>query len=460
MARTVTRPLSGWGNLPVETCHVLRPEKNRDLANIIASGTETSYLSRGLGRSYGDAALNRDAGVILHERLDRMLGFDAATGVLSAEAGVSFERIIDVFLPRGYFLPVTPGTKFVTLGGAIAADVHGKNHHRDGSIANFIVDFDLLLADGQIVRCSRDENAEVFWATLGGMGWTGSIARARMRLLPIPSAYIAVDRQRAKNLDEALELFTAGDQKYQYSVAWIDCLAGGETLGRSVLMRGNHATVDELPRMLANHPLEADRPSAKNVPFNFPGFALNSLSVKAFNARFYRKNEDGHFTVGFDEFFYPLDSILNWNRMYGKRGFIQYQAVLPMQSARKGLIELLEALSGSQRASFLAVLKTFGPESGGLLSFPRAGCTLALDLPNREGLPEIAATLDRIVMQHGGRVYLAKDAMLSRDLVSAMYPNLPRFREIKARIDPTNRFSSSLGRRLGIFEANSTEAGR
>lgn len=453
MSRTVTKQLAGWGNFPVEPCHVIRPEKVAQVADFIASASESSCISRGLGRSYGDAALNRDGGVILHERLDRMLAFDPTSHVLSAEAGVTFDRIIDVFLPRGYFLPVTPGTKFVTLGGAIAADVHGKNHHRDGSIANFVTDFDLLTADGAVARCSRTENAELFFATLGGMGLTGSILRASLRLLPVPSAYVAVDHQRAAHIDQALELFTAGDSNYQYSVAWIDCLAGGESLGRSVLMRGNHAQAAELPSVLASHPLEADTPSPVNVPFYLPGFVLNSFTVKLFNGRFYRKNVDGHFIVGFDEFFYPLDSMLNWNRLYGRRGFIQYQAVLPMQNARRGLIELLETLSGSRQASFLAVLKTFGEESGGWLSFPRAGITLSLDLPHRPDLPQLASRLDQIVLNHGGRVYLAKDALLSRDMLPAMYPNLQKFRDLKRRIDPANRFNSSQARRLGIVEA-------
>ncbi|MDB5354302.1 MAG: linked oxidase domain protein [Phycisphaerales bacterium] len=451
MARSRLMELSGWGNFPRQAAQVFRPEKISEARAVALDAPAGTLLARGLGRSYGDASLNEGGSVLLDTRLSRFLDFNAETGVLDCEAGACLEDILETFLPRGFFPPVTPGTKYVTVGGAIAADVHGKNHHRDGSIAEFVESFDLLTASGETLRCSRDENADAFWATLGGMGLTGVILQARLRLMKVESAYIAVDYLKAANLDEALAAFAQGDEKYQYSVAWIDCLASGPSLGRSVLIRGNHATAKDLPADLRDKPLEFRGKRKKTVPFNFPGFALSPFTVKLFNSRFYGKHETGAHIVDYDAFFYPLDSVLHWNRIYGKRGFFQYQAVFPPGEGSRCLRELLEKLSASGRASFLAVLKTMGKGSGGLLSFPMEGQTLALDLPNAG--PDTVAflqDLDRIVLKHGGRVYLAKDACMTRESFHAMYPNLPRFNEVKAKLDPHNRFSSSQSRRLGI----------
>ena len=447
--RSVTRTIGGWGNFPAERCHLLRPERERDVAEVLASGAQPTYLARGLGRSYGDAALNRDSGVVLTERMDRLVSFDAETGVVECEAGVTYDDLVRVFQPRGWVAPVTPGTKFVTIGGAVAADVHGKNHHRDGAISAFVQDLRLMIASGDVLRCSRDENAEAFWATVGGMGLTGAILTVRLQLRRVETAYVAVDYHKAPDLDRALELFASGDDAYAYSVAWVDCLAGGASLGRSVLMRGNDARPEDLPADVSPAPLTPHPARRRSVPFHFPEWVLNGWSVKAFNNRFYGKYDDGRRVVSREEYFYPLDSIRHWNRMYGKRGFIQYQCVLPPETSRAGLVELLGKLSESRRASFLAVLKTFGPQGDGLLSFPRAGHTLALDLP-AAGIVEFARELDRVVLKHGGRVYLAKDACLTRESFEQMYPNLGRFKEAKARLDPEGRFTSSLARRLGI----------
>ncbi|HWE01567.1 MAG TPA: FAD-binding oxidoreductase [Tepidisphaeraceae bacterium] len=445
--------LAGWGNVPRFNSAVYRPERSPEVASIVARREDASIIARGLGRSYGDAALNESGDVLIDTRLDRFLDFDPATGTLECEAGATFDAIIGAFLPRGFFPPVTPGTKYVTVGGAIAADVHGKNHHRDGSIAEFIDGFDLLLAGGQAIRCSRQENPDAFWATLGGMGLTGIIQTARLRLRKVESAYITVDYKRTENLDQTVAAFADGDENFQYSVAWIDCLAGGAALGRSVLIRGNHAKAADLPPDLRDHPLTATRRRKRSVPFNFPGFALLPFTVRLFNDHFYATHEDGRKTVDYDEFFYPLDSVLHWNRIYGRRGFFQYQAVFPAAAGSRCLHELLEKLSGSSRASFLCVLKTMGKGSGGILSFPREGQTLALDIPNRGGhTVEFLRELDQIVLKHGGRVYLAKDAVMTRQSFAAMYPDLPRFNQIKATLDPERRFSSSQSRRLGIGE--------
>jgi decaprenylphospho-beta-D-ribofuranose 2-oxidase len=441
--------LSGWGKTSPRQSRVYRPEKLHEVAQILSSESG-SVLARGLGRSYGDSAVNDGNAVILDERLDRFRAFDPATGTLDCEAGASLRDIIDIFLPQGFFPAVTPGTKFVTVGGAIAADVHGKNHHVDGSIANFVDRFDLLIASGQVIRCSREENAEAFWATIGGMGLTGIILEARIRLRPVESGYVVVDTHKTMNLDQTIEAFASSDSEYQYSVAWIDCLASGASLGRSVLLRGNHAKVSELTPGAASNRLTPVPPARRSVPFNLPSFTLSSTTVGIFNSRYYGGQEDGRKLIEYDEFFYPLDAVENWNRIYGRRGFFQYQAVFPTHAADKCLRELMEKVSASRSASFLAVLKAMGPSSGGILSFPIPGLTLALDVQNYAFAPNLLWELDQIVLRYGGRVYLAKDACMKRETFHAMYPNLKRFNDIKSKLDPANRFSSSQARRLGI----------
>jgi decaprenylphospho-beta-D-ribofuranose 2-oxidase len=450
--RSRTIQLSGWGNVIRHASPVYRPEKLSGVREIVTgNGSVPSLITRGLGRSYGDAAVNQNGAVLLDTRLDRFTSFDPATGLLECEAGVSFQAVLETFLPRGFFPPVTPGTQFVTLGGAIAADVHGKNHHRDGSIANFLESFQLLTAGGETLTCSREQNSDAFWATLGGMGLTGVLLTARLRLTPVESAYVVVDHKKTANLDETLAAFNASDSDYQYSVAWIDCLAQGPALGRSVLMRGNHAKPADLPADLATNPLNPRGPRRKNVPFHFPSFALSPFTVRLFNNRYYGKHTDGRHLQHYSDFFYPLDAIENWNRIYGKRGFYQYQAVFPFDTGGSCLRELMEKISNAGAASFLAVLKTMGPSSGGILSFPMPGLTLALDVPNN-GPSTVALLhdLDQTVLRHNGRVYLAKDACLTPESFRAMYPSLPRFQQIKSRLDPQNKFSSSLSKRLQI----------
>lgn len=452
-------PLSGWGNFPVATCRVTRPETWGDLADVVTAGPEIDYIPRGLGRAYGDSALNADRGVIDHTRLNRFLAFDERTGVLECEAGVSFAEIIEHFLPRGWFLPTTPGTKFVTVGGAIAADVHGKNHHVDGSFGNFVVDLKLLLANGDVLDCSPSRNADVFWATVGGMGLTGVIVSARFRLNRVESAWYDVTYHRTANLDETLDCFAETDADYRYSVAWIDCLARGRSLGRSVAMLANDARATDLPAnlvapaLVAGTKLQIPRRRQKSIPFNFPGWVLNPLSVKAFNELYYATHRDGRRFVDYDSFFYPLDGVQHWNRIYGRRGFVQYQALFPRESSRAGLVELLERIVASRKGSFLAVLKSTGAANSGLLSFPKPGHTLALDFPHTgEDLITLLRECDDIVLRHGGRLYLAKDALTTPHTFAAMYPRLPEFREIKRRLDPHNRFVSSQARRLAIVE--------
>jgi FAD/FMN-containing dehydrogenase len=445
--------ISGWGNCPVERCFLETPHSQADLQTIVTAGSQPTYIPRGLGRAYGDSALNASQGVIVQTRLNHFLAFDQETGLLECEAGVSLDEILRHLLPRGWFVPTTPGTKFVTIGGAIAADVHGKNHHVHGSFASGVLAFQLLTATGQVLSCSRHENPDVFWATLGGMGLTGIILRARIQLRKVPSSFIQVTYRRTRDLDAALECFAATNRDYVYSVAWIDCLARGRSLGRSVVMLGNDAGADDVRRRLGVDPYFLPDRRKKSVPFHFPGSALNPWSVAAFNAVYYAAHRDAEKLVHCDSFFYPLDNVLAWNRIYGRRGFIQYQALFPPETSRTGLVALLEALSRARRASFLAVLKSSGPGNDGLLSFLAPGHTLALDIPNTgPDLCDFLGELDELLLKNGGRLYLAKDAMTTARAFAAMYPRLDEFRAVKARVDPNNRFVSTQARRLQIVE--------
>jgi decaprenylphospho-beta-D-ribofuranose 2-oxidase len=447
-------PLAGWGNYPVEACRLSRPQTLAAVSSLVASGT-SSYIPRGLGRAYGDSALNLNQGVISHTALNRFLAFDERTGEIECEAGVSLSEIIDVVLPCGWFLPTTPGTKFVTLGGAIAADVHGKNHHVDGSFGSFVVHLQLLTPSGELLKCSPLEQSELFWATVGGMGLTGCIVSARIRLFRVESAFVEVDYRRTRDLDETLSLFSATNRNYRYSVAWIDCLASAGSLGRCVLMLANDAPRSRLPAALADHALRLPQRRKLAVPFNFPAWALNPASAALLSEVYYRRHPDAQAIVDFDTFFYPLDSIAHWNRGYGRRGFVQYQALFPTETSQSGVRRLLETVARSRQATFLAVIKSTGAASQGLLSFCYPGHTLALDLPNTgQALVKLAKDLDKIVLDHGGRLYLAKDALTSAATFRAMYPALARFRQVKALVDPQRRFVSSQARRLQIVESS------
>ena len=447
----VRQNISGWGNCPTESCLVTRPESRRELNAAVASSEFSSCIPRGLGRSYGDSALNREQGVISLQRLNRLLAFDDVTGIVECEAGVSLHDLVQTFLPRGWFLPTTPGTQFVTIGGAVAADVHGKNHHVDGSLGNFVESFELLTADGTVRHCTPAAAPDLFWATVGGMGLTGVIISVRLRLVPVESAYCRVTYQRCLNADQLLEQIAATGSEHRYSVAWVDGLARGSGLGRSVLMSGNDAAAADLPATLRRRPLALPQHGTRSIPGYCPGWTLNAWSVKAFNAAYYAAHPDRQTLVDRQKFFYPLDHVQDWNRIYGRRGFVQYQALFPHQTSRPGIVRLLERISASRRASFLAVLKSSGAADPGWLSFLYPGHTLALDFPNTGAdLRPFLNELDRIVLDHGGRLYLAKDAMTSAATLAEMYPRLPDFRELKAKIDPQGRFASSQARRLGM----------
>lgn len=440
--------LSNWGNYPRIDTNLVSCRSQAGLERELA--LTTTSIPRGLGRCYGDSALN-DQTVLSCLRMDHMLSFDESSGLLVAEAGVSLSDILDIFLPRGWFLPVTPGTKFVTLGGAVASDVHGKNHHVAGSFCDHVSWMDMLTASGEVVRCSRDRNEDLFLATCGGMGLTGVILRVALALTRVQSAFIRQETVKTANLTEIMDCFEASTD-WTYSVAWIDCLATGEAMGRSIMMRGEHATYGDLSGKRARRPLYLANKSLPAVPFNFPGFALNSLSVRAFNNLYYAKAKSGLHTsiVDANTFFYPLDAVPHWNRIYGSRGFTQYQFVLPLESSRQGLPTILKAISASGLGSFLAVLKLFGRQDG-LLSFPMEGYTLALDFPITEKLFRLLPELDAMVNDFGGRLYLTKDARMDQAMFEKGYGHvLEEFRSIKRKWDPDNRFKSLQSQRIGV----------
>jgi decaprenylphospho-beta-D-ribofuranose 2-oxidase len=429
--------MSGWGRFPVNLvdrqCYF---DDEAALRRQVLSVAEC--IPRGLGRSYGDSSLGRN--VILTSRSTRFLEFDEAEGVLECQGGVPLGEMADSLIPRGWFLPVTPGTKYVSIGGAIAADVHGKNHHKDGSFGEYVLDFHLMLADGSTVKCSRRENSELFRATCGGMGLTGIIVKCRIKLRRIASSQIRQTLRKAQNLAEVFDLFEECEN-HTYSVAWIDCLARGDALGRSILFIGEHETSGFL---------EGLQQPRFSVPFATPGCLLNRTTVSLFNTAYYAKARDGESLVSLDSFFYPLDCIGNWNLLYGKGGFTQYQFVLPKESSAEGLRLILSRIADSGLGCFLGVLKLLGPANGNWLSFPMEGYTLALDFKIHERLFPFLDELDTVVLDHGGRIYLAKDARMSQDTFRAGYPNWPRFASLREKYGADRKFRSVQSVRLGL----------
>jgi len=438
--------LSGWGRYPQIDCQLVRPRGWEDVSACLARGP---LIARGNGRAYGDAAMSRQATLDLRP-FNRMLAFDEAQGLLVAEAGVLLAEVIDTFLPRGWFPSVTPGTKFVSLGGAIAADVHGKNHHKDGAFSSCVEWFDLLCPDGMVRRASRSENADLFAWTCGGMGLTGVIQRAAIRLRPVETGWIVQRALPAPNLAAAMDLFE-GAQEATYSVAWIDCLSRGKALGRSIVMLGEHADVADLRDPQRLDPFVQRRKGARTVPFDFPGLALNPLSVRAFNQLYYTmgKWKAGVGLIDFDSYFYPLDALLEWNRIYGRSGFAQFQCVIPLPASSAGMTALLTAIARSGQGSFLAVLKRMGAQES-RFSFPMEGYTLALDFPVKSGTSALFTELERIVTDHGGRFYLAKDAFLSPATLRAADPRTAFFTAMRGETGSAARFVSTLSERLEL----------
>ena len=450
-SRRVT--LTGWGRIAPSSAELAEPGSPGDAAALLrAARPSTAMIARGLGRSYNNAAQCDDGVVISTARMNRIIELDTAAGLATCEAGVSLEQLMVAGLPAGWFVPVSPGTRQVTVGGAIAADVHGKNHHVTGSFAMHVPSFDLLLPGGELRTVTSQGDPALFWATAGGMGLTGLIVRATVRLKPVPTSRVRVDTVRTADIDETMAVLAEHDRAYGYTVAWSDSLARGASLGRSVVTSGDFAEPGDLGQGEQADPF-AFRPGARlGVPAAFPPGLINRYTVAAGNEAWFRKaprQRRGELqTIG--QFFHPLDGVRNWNRVYGPGGFRQYQYVLPF-GQEAAVRRSFELVSQARGPSFVTVLKRLGPADPGLLSFPMAGWTLALDFPARtHGLAGLLGSLDRLVIEGGGRVYLAKDSRVPADLLPQMYPRLADFRKVRAELDPDGILASDLSRRLGL----------
>jgi decaprenylphospho-beta-D-ribofuranose 2-oxidase len=439
--------LSGWGNIPRSVNKVMYARDPRDLLRGLP---HDQILSRGLGRSYADQATNTNHLILKMEKMNHFLAFDEVKGILKCEAGVSLEEIINHFAPRGWFPMITPGTKYITIGGAIANDVHGKAHHADGSFVNCVYDFTILLADGTILNASREENPDLFWANFGGLGLLGIILTATIQLRKIETTYFRQKAFAGKNLDEMLQAIDDSGKEFSSSVAWIDPMAKGKRLGRGVLTMGNHAILEDLSEKMRKEPLKLGKKPKITVPFYLPEFILNRFTVSILDVALYWMQRSAASLSHYDKFFYPLDVINEWNRGYGKRGFIQYQFVVPLQDGRQNIRAILTEITESHCIPFLNVLKKFGKGQGGLLSFPFEGYTFAIDFPITPQLKPFTHKLDKMILDMGGRIYLGKDAYLDEPTFKAMYPQHVEWLQIKRKYDPNNVFSSDLARRIGL----------
>lgn len=440
--------ITGWGRYPIIATELLTPTNRKEVVETMRAAE--GVVARGNGRAYGDAAIGTTSTLSMRG-LDRMIRFDPEAGQLSVEAGVLLADVIAAFLPRSFFPYVVPGTRYVTIGGAIASDVHGKNHHRERGFGDYVVDLTLLTGAGDIMRASPEENAELFWATIGGMGLTGTILEATIRLRRVETGWIRRTTVVACDLAMAMAVLDAGDSS-TYSIAWIDCVVKGVQLGRSLVFLGEHATRRELQGRSAENPFPSLGDPKLSMPIDLPSLALNPLSVAAFNELYFRavaRKAGAPFLSAVVPYFFPLDGIANWNRIYGRRGFVQHQSVLPPATAAATLNEMLDRISRRGQAPLLAVLKKLGGSSG-VLSFPFEGYTLALDFPFTLGLLEFLDDLDRIVVNAGGRLYLAKDARQKPQTFEAGYPNADRFRELRRSLDSEGRIRSHLSHRLGL----------
>lgn len=438
MASQKTGTLKGWGRHSVEGVEVY-PED-------LAQGTEGVALSRGLGRSYGDSSLPpADQPVAVNTtRADRILAFDRESGLLLAEAGLSLAELNRVLLPRLWFTPVSPGTKYVTLGGMVAADVHGKNQHVDGNFGHHVTRLRMRVADGRVLWCSQLKHPDLFRATIGGMGLTGHILEVEFFMRRIPSQWVWQETQRVPNIDAFQDALAGAADRFPMTVGWIDCVSTGENLGRGILMCGRWAEAHEAP---PTPPRKMPRPK---LPFDFPEWALGKLSVRAFNELFYRKHfrQETRGVVAPEPFFYPLDVLRDWYRMYGRRGFTQWQGLLPREASAASARRLLQLLTEHGGASFLAVIKDCDRDGVGVLSFPGKGTTIALDIPVRDDTQTLIDALNEALLEDGGRIYLAKDSFTRREHFAAMEPRLAEFQRIRDKWDPERKFRSAQSVRL------------
>lgn len=457
-ARTVPSPteLVGWGRTAPTGADVRRPTSPIELQRALPTSFDRGLIARGLGRSYGDAAQNAGGTVIETVDVSAFTIHDSNPNEdfvrVTADAGASIDRLLHALVPQGLFVPVTPGTRYVTVGGAIAADIHGKNHHLKGSWCNHVESIHLQLADGTVVATGPDRDPDLFWATAGGMGLTGVILDATFRCPRIGSSQLLVDTDRAADLDSVCELMRSGDHLYDYSVAWIDLMATGSAMGRSVLTRGRFATAEEAASAVGANPYAYKANELVSAPPIVPAGLLNKLTIRAFNELWFRKApvERRDEVQSIPTFFHPLDMVRGWNRIYGPAGFLQWQFVIPFD-ATNTLTTIVEELSRSGCTSFLAVLKSFGEGNAAPLSFPAGGWTLALDIPTGvTGLGALLDRLDDLVVGVGGRIYLAKDSRVRPELLPLMYPRLDEWKSVRERVDPNRRLMSDLARRLAL----------
>jgi len=451
VSSTGRRPLTGWGRTAPTSATVRTVRTVDDATAAVREAAERGVLARGLGRSYGDAAQNAGGVVLDMTGLDQLHAIDAGAATADVAGGVSLDTLMRAALPHGLWLPVLPGTRQVTIGGAVAADVHGKAHHVSGSFGDHVQSLDLLTADGRVRRlCPDAPEPELFWATVGGMGLTGIVVRATVRLQRVETAYFCVDTVQVDTLDELMQLQAERDRHYAESVAWFDTSVTGRRLGRGTLTLGNHARVVDLSPRQRRDPLRFDAPQLPAVPDVFPSGLLNRVTARAFNELWWRKSPTRSAAVqNITQFLHPLDVLGSWNRVYGSAGFVQYQYVVP-PSRDDAVRESVALVASSDQVSALNVLKRFGPANAGMLSFPREGWTLAVDLPVRPGLDQLLRRLDQLVLDAGGRVYLAKDARLDPTTFAQMYPRLAEFRAVRAAVDPDGVFRSDLARRLEL----------
>lgn len=443
---------SGWGRFPRQEGTELFFRTEEQLRELLIKHPQA--IARGGARAYGDSAL---APVMLSsKRFNHVRAFNADSGILKVEAGLILADLLNAFVPQGWFVPVTPGTQFVSIGGMVASDVHGKNHHIDGSIGQHLTELSIMTANGEIETCSPTQHPDLFNATIGGMGLTGVILTVSIQMIPIQSAWIRQETIRCDSLDAVMDEFEQS-KHWKYTVAWIDCLRADETLGRSVLFRGEHANRAELPVDKSDNPLTLKAKRKLSVPFSFPPGVLNKWTVRAFNALYYQRAPERRTDfVDYQSFFYPLDTIHHWNRIYGPKGFVQYQCVIPKARSREALQKLLGLIATAGEGSFLAVLKLFGPESG-LLSFPEEGYTLALDFPAKPSVFALLDRLDQVTLEYGGRLYLTKDARMSAHTLEAGYPELERWQTIASQYDPDGKWQSIQSKRLGMHPAQPSE---
>ncbi|GAA3995934.1 FAD-binding oxidoreductase [Allokutzneria multivorans] len=442
--------LTGWGRTAPTIARVLEHPDRAELATAVRAADARGVIPRGLGRSYGDAAQNAGGLVVDMTAFNQIHSVDTETGIVTVDAGVSLDKLMREMLPHGLWIPVLPGTRQVTVGGAIAADIHGKNHHVEGSFCNHVLAIELLTADGEIRTVTPDgPGADLFWATAGGMGLTGVVLRATVQLKSVESAYFLVDTERTKDLDDLMSRLMDNDDQYTYSVAWFDSASTGAKMGRAVLTRGWSAKLDDLPAKLRSAPLKFNAPQLATVPPVFPSGLLNKLTVSAFNEVWYRKapKERRGEVQNITQFFHPLDIVGDWNRVYGPRGFLQYQYVVPY-GAEDTVRKSMEMISASGAVSFLNVLKRFGAGNAAPLSFPSPGWTLAVDIPITDRLAPLLDKLDQLVLEAGGRLYLAKDSRLTPDAFRSMYPRLAEWQKVRDAVDPRGVFNSDLSRRL------------